>query len=268
MVDDITSVLGFKEHIKQLSKASKFKDAIAFANVKFEASCFEELQLREEVTLVHWWTKAYWEGGDLRNTTTKCLTRVNTMINKVQTSSPSTFVKANDTSVQLAQIEVDQCLAELLYLKRTIETQAMLIGAETSLDVLSELMEQRPECKTDLLVVKYYIKSLLKNDEYQLGVDTKVGYQQLLKAQRLDQEILVRKHSHTKETIKVQINKMQKFKNFMDVKSFAQLSATAMGTHRQKPEVVQIMRALAIKYSDLGDHKKAMDYISRVETLA
>jgi len=28
------------------------------------------------------------------------------------------------------------------------------------------------------------------------------------------------------------------------------------------------MRALAIKYSDLGDHKKAMDYISRVETLS
>jgi len=27
-------------------------------------------------------------------------------------------------------------------------------------------MDQKPECKTDLLVVKYYIKSLLKNDEY------------------------------------------------------------------------------------------------------
>ena len=122
MVDDISSVLGFKEHVKSLLKASKFKDAIAFANVKFEASCFEELQLREEVTLVHWWTKAYCEGGDLRNTTTKCLTRVNTMINKVQTSPPSSFVQANDPSVQLTQIEVDQCLAELLYLKRTIET--------------------------------------------------------------------------------------------------------------------------------------------------
>ena len=31
-----------------------------------------------------------------------------------------------------------------------------------------------------------------------------------------------------------------------------------MGTHLNKPEVVQIMRAIAVKYSDLGDHEKAL----------
>jgi len=31
--------------------------------------------------------------------------------------------------------------------------------------------------KTDLLIIKYYVKSLLRHDEYQLGVEAKTGYQ-------------------------------------------------------------------------------------------
>ena len=257
MVEEISSVEDFKERVKALLKESKFKDAITFANIKFEASCFEELPIRQEVTLVHWWTKAYVEGGDLRNTTTKCLTRIHTVINKL--SSPSA---SSD------QTEKDQCIAELLYLKRAIETQAMFASGEDALIKLQQLVAERPENKTDLLINKYLVKSLLKNDEYQIAVDTKVGYKQLIQAQRIDNDVLVRTHGHKKETIKVQINKMQKFKNFMDVKSFNQLSAMAMQTHMKKPEVVQIMRALAVKYSDLGDHSKAMEYVGRLETLA
>ena len=41
-----------------------------------------------------------------------------------------------------------------------------------------------------------------------------------------------------------------------------------MGTHREKPEVVQIMRAIATKYSDLGKHEQAITYINRCESLA
>lgn len=54
----------------------------------------------------------------------------------------------------------------------------------------------------------------------------------------------------------------------MDVESFEKLSSEAMGTHHRKPEVIQIMRALAIKYEDLGDHTKALEYINRAEKLA
>ena len=133
----------------------------------------------------------------------------------------------------------------------------MFASGEDALIKLQQLVAERPENKTDLLINKYLVKSLLKNDEYQIAVDTKVGYKQLIQAQRIDNDVLVRTHGHRKETIKVQINKMQKFKNFMDVKSFNQLS-----------EVVQIMRALAVKYSDLGDHSKAMEYVGRLETLA
>ena len=59
------------------------------------------------------------------------------------------------------------------------------------------------DCRRNLLVCKYYVKSLLRHDEYQLGVETKDGYQQLLKAQRIDQDILVSQHAHKKETIRI-----------------------------------------------------------------
>ena len=83
MVDRIDSVADFKARIKELIEQSKMRDAIAFANQRFESAAFEDIQLREEVTLVHWWAKAYLAGHDLRNMTTKCLTKVNTMINAI-----------------------------------------------------------------------------------------------------------------------------------------------------------------------------------------
>ena len=118
---DVETVDGFKQHVKGLIKACKFKEAIAFANRKYEAECFSELQLREDVTLVHWWTKVYYAGSDLRSLTAKCLTKINTMINQISTCSPSTFKRA-DGETELTELEVDQCYAELLYLKRSIDT--------------------------------------------------------------------------------------------------------------------------------------------------
>jgi len=34
------------------------------------------------------------------------------------------------------------------------------------------------ECKTDFLVVKYFVKALLRNDKFQIGVDPKKGFKQ------------------------------------------------------------------------------------------
>jgi hypothetical protein len=106
MVEEVSTVAEFKERVKSLLKGSKFKEAINFANVKAEAACFEDLQICEEVTLVHWWTKAYQEGSDLRNTTTKCLTRVHTMINKL-TASPASSLKMADGVTELSQLQKD-----------------------------------------------------------------------------------------------------------------------------------------------------------------
>ena len=36
-----------------------------------------------------------------------------------------------------------------------------------------------------------------------------------------------------------------------------------MGTHMKKPEMVSIMRALAVKYSELGEYTKALSYVEK-----
>ena len=61
---------------------------------------------------------------------------------------------------------------------------------------------------------------------------------------------------------------MEKFKQFMDIENFENLTKSAMRTHMSKPEVVQIMRARALKHSDMADHDQAMRYIVRAEDLA
>ena len=59
---------------------------------------------------------------------------------------------------------------------------------------------------------------------------------------------------------------MHKFKQFMNEETFTDLTKSAMGTHMKKPEMVSIMRALAVKYSELGDHEKALSYMERSKT--
>ena len=58
---------------------------------------------------------------------------------------------------------------------------------------------------------------------------------------------------------------MHKFKQFMDEELFTELTSGAMRSHMNKPEVVSILRALAIKYSELGEHDKSLKYIERAK---
>ena len=66
----------------------------------------------------------------------------------------------------MTQLEVDQCLAELLYLKRYIDTQAMFVDAEKPLEIMEKTLLSKPENQSDLLIIKYYVKMLLKYDEF------------------------------------------------------------------------------------------------------
>ena len=59
------------------------------------------------------------------------------------------------------------------------------------------------ENKQDLLIIKYYVKSLLCYDEYQLEMEAKAGYSQLQKAEHLNNSVLIGIHQHSKETIKI-----------------------------------------------------------------
>ena len=54
----------------------------------------------------------------------------------------------------------------------------------------------------------------------------------------------------------------------MDKENFDLLTKKAMSTHMRKPEVVQVLRAVALKHSDLADHEEAIRRINRAETLA
>lgn len=60
---------------------------------------------------------------------------------------------------------------------------------------------------------------------------------------------------------------MNKCKDFLDVEMFTDYSKFAMGSHMKKPEVIEILRIQAIKYSDLQDFKKALGYLERADNL-
>ena len=70
-------------------------------------------------------------------------------------------------------------MAELLYLKRAIDTQIQYSDAERAIKLFDSVLmtdPDKPQNKTDMLIVKYYVKALLKYDEYQLGIEAKSGY--------------------------------------------------------------------------------------------
>ena len=77
----------------------------------------------------------------------------------------------------MSQIQIDECKAELLYVKRCIDTTANFYDSNDSLKQIEALQMSTEDYRRNLLVCKYYVKSLLRHDEYQLGVETKDGYQ-------------------------------------------------------------------------------------------
>ena len=61
---------------------------------------------------------------------------------------------------------------------------------------------------------------------------------------------------------------MSKYKQFMDKANFDDLTKKATSSHMRKPEIVQILRAVATKHSDMSEHTEAIRRIERAETLA
>ena len=54
----------------------------------------------------------------------------------------------------------------------------------------------------------------------------------------------------------------------MDLETFTRLADEALAQHLRQPEMIWIYRALSTKHSDLGDFKKALEYITRAEKIA
>ena len=54
----------------------------------------------------------------------------------------------------------------------------------------------------------------------------------------------------------------------MDIDTFNEQTKLAMSTHRTKVEVLSVLRALGLKYAELGDPEKGLSYIKRAEDLS
>ena len=54
----------------------------------------------------------------------------------------------------------------------------------------------------------------------------------------------------------------------MDIETFDKATRTAMSTHMKKPEVLQILRALGLKYAERNDFDRGLSYIERAEKLS
>lgn len=61
---------------------------------------------------------------------------------------------------------------------------------------------------------------------------------------------------------------MEEFSQFLTAEQFDQLTSAAMRTHMKKVECIDIMRIRADKYSSMGDHEKASNYLKRANELA
>lgn len=131
--------------------------------------------------MIHWETKVYLSLFDLQNLTKQCLDKIENLLQEIKADNE-------------CGIEYRQCQAELLYLKRSILVMAMTASSQEPIKEIEDIFQDVPQLKTDLLVVKYYVKALLKNDEFEIDTESKVGYQQLLQAQSINDSVLVREH--------------------------------------------------------------------------
>ena len=63
-------------------------------------------------------------------------------------------------------MQVDECLAELLYLKKSIDTQIQHMDAERATRLFKDVLLSKQANKDNFLITKYYVKLLQLYDEY------------------------------------------------------------------------------------------------------
>ena len=57
--------------------------------------------------------------------------------------------------------------------------------------------------KDNLVITKYYVKCLIQYDEHQIAIEPKTAFAHLKLAEKLDRTVLVAKHAHKKETVRI-----------------------------------------------------------------
>ena len=88
------TVADFVTQAKQLIKSSQLQDAMKLAASQFEVimqGSGSGIQLRDEVTLLHWWSKIYISAYDFKTMTGVCLDKVTAAIERIENSAEGTF---------------------------------------------------------------------------------------------------------------------------------------------------------------------------------
>lgn len=198
------TVQEFKDEAKRLIKESKFKDAVEFVNINASNKLFSKLQLKDDLLYTHWWTKVCLKAGDLRSLDSVCLTRINTLINLLITKDPKPKSKEDD--VPLTIVQIDEYLAELLYLLRAVDTMIQHHDAEKGLRLFNQIILHKdcdPANRTNFVITKYYVKCLIQYDEHQLAIEPKSAFENLKQAETLNRTVLIKLHQHNKESIRI-----------------------------------------------------------------
>jgi hypothetical protein len=107
-----------------------------------------------------------------------------------------------------------EAVAELLYLLRLIDIFTQYWDADRAIRKIKKISESNPD---SFIVTKYFVKALMQTTEFQLGADERDRYTNLQLAEKLNEVVLIKKHGHRKETIKLQLKRFIHFKNFMTV---------------------------------------------------
>lgn len=139
----------------------------------------------------------------------------------------------------------------------------MNVDAEASLFLFETELMARGECKTDPLVVKYFIKALLLYDKYQLRVNSKTGFKQLLRAEQLDKQVLIDLHGGaSSQTPRILLNMLGKFREYLTLEDYKKIAVAACAGFKHRPEaVINVKCQLALKHLDEGEPEKALEYI-------
>ena len=78
-----------KAQLKELIKQCKLKEATQIADKSIDSS--QNLQLQQQVLVLHWCTKAYNRIQDVKKLTVTCLSKVKDLIKQIQTNPCETF---------------------------------------------------------------------------------------------------------------------------------------------------------------------------------
>ena len=120
-----------------------------------------------------------------------------------------------------------------------------------------------------LAIGKYYVKTHLKVPRDGFLVEGKLAFKTILKADKFNEDFLIKKFKYRKLEIKIKLIKIRYFDPFYPSEAFTTLTTTLMSAVGLKgPSTSTVMTVLAEQKSKKGQHEAATNYINRAHQIA